>query len=125
MSAGRDHRETGLGPLEAEVMDRIWAAGEPVTVRRLAEQINHGRTKPLAYTTVMTVMSRLAEKGALRRQAQGRGYVYEATAADSAGLAVRGVLRDFGDAAMAQFVEEARSDPKLLERLQRLLAEEP
>ena len=125
MSAGRDHRETGLGPLEAEVMDRIWAAGEPVTVRRLAEQINHGRTKPLAYTTVMTVMTRLADKGALRRRPQGRGYVYEATAADSAGLAVRGVLRDFGDAAMAQFVEEARSDPKLLERLQRLLAEEP
>ena len=76
-----------------------------------------GRTKPLAYTTVMTVMSRLADKGALRRRPQGRSYVYEATAADSAGLAVRGVLRDFGDAAMAQFVEEARSDPKLLERL--------
>ena len=48
-----------------------------------------------------------------------------ATAADSAGLAVRGVLRDFGDAAMAQFVEEAKADPKLLKRLQRLLTEEP
>jgi predicted transcriptional regulator len=125
MSAGRDHRETGLGPLEAEVMERIWATGKPVTVRHLAERINQGRTKPLAYTTVMTVMSRLADKGALRRRPQGRGYAYEATAADSAGLAVRGVLRDFGDAAMAQFVEEARADPRLLKRLQRLLAEEP
>ena len=125
MSAGREHHETGLGPLEAEVMEHIWAAAGPVTVRQLVERINQERGKPLAYTTVMTVMSRLAEKGALRRQAQGRGYVYEATAADSAGLAVRGVLRDFGDAAMAQFVEEARTDPKLLKRLQRLLAEEP
>jgi len=125
MFAGREHRETGLGPLEAEVMERIWGAGEPMTVRQLVERINEGRRKPLAYTTVMTVMSRLAEKGALRRRSQGRGYVYEATAADSAGLAVRGVLRDFGDAAMAQFVEEARSDPELLKRLQRLLAEEP
>jgi len=125
MSAGREHHETGLGPLEAEVMGHVWAAGGPVTVRQLVEQLNQGRAKPLAYTTVMTVMSRLAEKGALRRQAQGRGYAYEATAADSAGLAVRGVLRDFGDAAMAQFVEEARADPKLLKRLQRLLAEEP
>jgi predicted transcriptional regulator len=125
MSAGREHHETGLGPLEGEVMGYIWAAGGPVTVRQLVERVNQRRRKPLAYTTVMTVMSRLAEKGALSRRPQGRGYVYEATAADSAGLAVRGVLRDFGDAAMAQFVEEARSDPELLKRLQRLLAEEP
>jgi len=125
MSAGREHHEAGLGPLEAEVMQHIWTAGAPMSVRQLVEQINHGRERPLAYTTVMTVMSRLAEKGALSRRPEGRGYLYEATAADSAGLAVRGVLRDFGDAAMAQFMEEAKSDPKLLRRLQRLLTEEP
>lgn len=125
MSAGRENRETGLGRLEAEVMGHVWAAGGPVTVRQLVERLNQGRAKPLAYTTVMTVMSRLAEKGALSRRSEGRGYVYEATAADPAGLAVRGVLRDYGEAAMAQFVEEARADPRLLERLQRLLAEEP
>ncbi len=106
-------------------MKQMWAAGEPLSVRQLLERLNEGRAKPLAYTTVMTVMSRLAEKGALARRPEGRGYVYEATADNPAGLAVRGVLRDFGDAAMAQFVEEARADPEMLRRLQRLLADEP
>jgi predicted transcriptional regulator len=124
MKPGRDRHEKGLGPLEAEVMELIWAAGRALSVRELLEEINEGRREPLAYTTVMTVMSRLAEKGALARRRAGRGYVYEATADDLAGLAVRGVLRDFGDAAMAHFVEEARSDPQALKRLRRLLREE-
>ncbi len=123
MAKGREREDTGLGPLEGEVMQRMWAAGTPLSVRDVLDQVNKGRGKPLAYTTVMTVMTRLAEKGALTRQRAGRGYVYEATSDGPAALAVRGVLRDFGDAAMAQFVEEARADPRLLKRLQRLLDE--
>ena len=49
---------------------------------------------------------------------------FDRAALCAAGLAVRGVLRDFGDAAMAHFVDEAKADPKALERLRRLLAEE-
>ncbi len=113
-----------LGPLEADVVRAAWAAGEPVSVRDLLERVNKGRSPQLAYTTVMTVMSRLTEKDVLRRRKQGRGYVYEPVADDPAALAVRGVMRDFGEAAMAQFVEEAKSDPRVLRRLQRLLREE-
>ena len=105
-------------------MAALWTAGEPLTVRQLLADLNRGRREPLAYTTVMTVMNRLAEKGALRRQRRGRGYVYEPTADDAAGLAVQGVVREFGDAAIAQFVDQARADPKLLRRLERLLEEE-
>jgi predicted transcriptional regulator len=124
VARGKKEAEKLLGPLEAEVMERLWKAGEPLTVRQLLEGLNRGRRQQLAYTTVMTVMSRLAEKGALVRRRDGRGYVYEATADDLAGLAVRGVLRDFGDAAMVHFVEEAKSDPEVLERLKRVLDEE-
>jgi predicted transcriptional regulator len=113
-----------LGPLEQRVMAVLWKAGEPLTVRQLLERLNHRRREPLAYTTVMTVMSRLAEKGALRRQRRGRGYAYEPTAADPAGLAVQSVVREFGDAAVAQFVDQARDDPELLRRLERLLEDE-
>jgi predicted transcriptional regulator len=116
--------EKVLGPLEADVMRAVWAAEEPVTVRDLLERVNGRRRKPLAYTTVMTVMSRLADKGVLSRRREGRGYVYLPTAGDAAGIAVRGVIREFGDAAMAQFVEEAKADPEALQRLQRLLGEE-
>jgi predicted transcriptional regulator len=113
-----------LGPLEAEAMAALWRADQPQTVRQLLDRLNQRRRPPLAYTTVMTVLNRLAEKGALRRQRRGRGYVYEPTADDAAGLAVQSVMREFGDAAVAQFVDQARDDPKLLRRLERMLEDE-
>jgi predicted transcriptional regulator len=116
--------EQVLGPLEAEVMRIIWKTDRPTSVRELLGQINEGRKPQLAYTTVMTVMSRLVGKGVLTRRRQGRGYVYEAAVSDPAGIAVRNVMRQFGDEAMAHFVEEARADPETLRRLQRLLGEE-
>ncbi len=110
-----------LGPLEAEVMKVAWAASEPLSVRAMLERLNEGRRPPLAYTTVMTVMARLAEKEILRRTLNGRGYVYEAAVRDAAAIAVRNLVRDFGDAAVAGFAQEARADPKLRARLERLL----
>ena len=113
-----------MGHLETEVVQAVWAAEAPVSVRDVVERLNRRRRDGLAYTTVMTVMTRLAEKGVLTRVREGRSYRYEAAAPDAAGLAVRGVLREHGDAAIAHFVEEARADPEALKRLQRLLAEE-
>ena len=112
-----------LGPLENEVMALVWQASAPLPVRDVLETLNEARTRKnqLAYTTVMTVLSRLAEKGALHRTAAGRGYVYEADAEDEAGMAVNTVLRDYGDAALARLVDAARADPKVMRRLQRLL----
>jgi predicted transcriptional regulator len=114
-----------LGPLEAEVMQVMWAADGRMSVRAVLDRLNDGRDSPLAYTTVMTVMARLAEKDILRRQLDGRGYVYESAVADAAAIAVRSVVRDFGEAAVAQFVDEARADPKLRRRLERLLRDGP
>ncbi len=122
---GRGHEAAKvLGPLEAEAMERIWAADRPLTVRELLDQLNDHRSSPLAYTTVMTVMSRLVDKGALTRERDGRGYRYAAAVDDAAAIAVRDVMRDFGPAAVAHFVEEARADPDTRRRLERLLAEE-
>jgi predicted transcriptional regulator len=110
-----------FGPLENEVMEAVWRAGEPVAVRDVVGKLNEQRVDPLAYTTVMTVMSRLADKEVLSRRKVGRGYLYEANAPDAAGIAVKDVLRAYGDVAVAHFVDEARADPALLRRLQRLL----
>lgn len=120
-----EHAGKVLGPLEADVMRVVWDADAALTVREVMERLNPRRPEPLAYTTVMTVMNRLAEKDVLRRRRDGRGYRYEPTTGDAAGIAVRAVMRDFGDAALAHFVEEARGDPELLGRLERLLREEP
>ena len=124
MSSSSSAPGTRFGPLEAEVMDVVWAAAGPVSVRDVAERLNDGRSEPLAYTTVMTVMSRLAQKHVLERRREGRGYLYEPSAADAAGIAVKNVIRTYGDEAMAHFVEEARADPDVLRRMQRLLGEQ-
>ena len=116
--------EKVLGPLEADVMRTVWRAKAPVSVRDVLETLNRGRRDALAYTTVMTVMSRLAEKEILRRSQQGRAFLYEAAVADAAAIAVRSLVRDFGESAVAQFVDEARADPKLLRRLERLLQQD-
>lgn len=92
-----------------------------MSVREVLDALNAQRPEPLAYTTVMTVMNRLATKGVLARDGARRSYTYEATAADAAGIAVRDVIRKYGDAAVAHFVDEARADPAVLRRLRALL----
>ncbi len=105
-------------------MDAVWKARDPVSVRGVLDALNARRVKPLAYTTAMTVMNRLVAKGALTRSGERRSYVYEATAADAAGIAVRDVIRTYGDAAVAHFLDEARADAEVLRRLQTLIAED-
>lgn len=76
-----------FGELEATVMDRMWNAQEPRSVRDLMEELQQERT--IAYTTVMTVLERLFRKGMLTRVEQNRAYLYTAvhTRADfTAGL---------------------------------------
>lgn len=104
-------------------MEMLWAADGPRSVRHVLETLNDGRRSALAYTTVMTVLSRLAGKGVLVRARAGRGFVYSPVAGDEAGIAVREVVRDYGEAALAHFVEQARADPKLYRRLRRLMGE--
>jgi predicted transcriptional regulator len=64
-----------FGDLEAAIMDAVWAAGAPVRVREVSEQLNRGR--PLAFNTVQTVMENLYRKGWLGRHKDGRAYRYE------------------------------------------------
>src|SRR5438067_955522 len=65
---------THLGPLEAKVMEIAWQQGQ-VSVREMLETLSH--EQELAYTTVMTVMARLATKGLLKRTLKGKTYLYE------------------------------------------------
>ncbi len=114
-----------LGSLEAEVMAVLWQAGTPLSVRETADRLNADRAALLAYTTVMTVLSRLAGKGILARQRSGRGYAYRPVARDTAEIAVRDVLGQFGDAALARFVDQVELDPQLRRRLRRVMRRTP
>jgi predicted transcriptional regulator len=101
--------EKFLGPLETEVMVRLWKR-RSATVRDIVEDL--ARTRELAYTTVMTIMVRLHEKGLLERTREGKTYLYrpshtrdEHRARLSRDLA-RGLVAEFGDAALAAFSAE-------------------
>lgn len=113
-----------LGPLESDVMRVLWTAGSPMTVREVLDRLNEARSTPLAYTTVMTVLSRLSDKEVVARRRVGRGYAYMSAVPDEAAIAVRDLVREFGEGAVAHFVDEARADPRLRRRLERLLGEE-
>ncbi|HUR50558.1 MAG TPA: BlaI/MecI/CopY family transcriptional regulator [Mycobacteriales bacterium] len=63
-----------FGELESTVMDRLWNADAPRSVREVMEELQRERT--IAYTTVMTVLERLFRKGMLTRVEQGRAYLY-------------------------------------------------
>lgn len=111
-----------LGELELDVMRIVWER-ETVTVRDVLAVL--AATRPLAYTTVMTVMSRLADKGLLIVNKQGKTYHYrpaysrEEFEAQAVSQVVQSLITDFGgDLAISQFVEQlSAADPEQLARL--------
>ena len=60
------------GALEQEVLSALAAAGRPLTVAEVLADLGHG----LAYTTVLTALTRLHAKGALQREPSGRAFAY-------------------------------------------------
>lgn len=114
--------EKFLGELQLAVMEVVWK-GQPVSVSDVLTELSQQK-RDLAYTTVMTIMSRLADKGWLISEKQGRAFFYHAAhsreeaEAAAVGEVVRALLEDFGQIAVAQFVKEL--DEIDLERLARL-----
>jgi predicted transcriptional regulator len=114
-----------LGELELDVMRVVWESGS-TTVRDVLEAL--AQTRPLAYTTVMTVMSRLADKGLLVVDKQGKTYHYrpaysrEEFEAQAVGQVVQSLINNFGgEMAISQFVEQlSAADPEQLARLAEL-----
>ncbi|MER6592161.1 BlaI/MecI/CopY family transcriptional regulator [Micromonospora purpureochromogenes] len=102
---------TRLGDLERAVMDVLWdsvpAASDGVTVREVADALD-GRE--LAYTTVMTVLDRLAGKGMVQREREGRAWRYRAAASREAHIAQLMLdALDLGGSRDAALVRFARS----------------
>ena len=108
-----DPRKKGLrkilGDLEVDVMEAIWGRGR-ATVHDVHERLA-AHNRRVAYTTVMTVMSRLAEKGLLKKKKDGAAYVYVPVASKdeftrrTVATVVRELLDEFNAPAMSQFVD--------------------
>jgi predicted transcriptional regulator len=120
--------EDVLGPLEAAVV-RVLAERQEAGVGEVVEALRRAQRKDHAYTTVMTVMWRLYEKGVLTRARRGRQYIYRLAAPEAelvdrlSGQAVDRVLERYGTAALRHFaVRLADLDPATRTRLTTLAA---
>lgn len=115
-----------LGPLERRIMDQLWRSG-PSTVAETRDALNGTSGQQLAYTTVMTILVRLHDKGYVARALEGRHYRYVA-AFDEAALPAAAGRREFrrlierhGAATLAGFAADlAGADDELAVRLRRL-----
>src|SRR5246500_1121217 len=67
-------KPTRLGELERAVMDHLWSSPEPQTVRQVHEALSAERD--LAYTTIMTVLQRLAKKNLVVQHRDDRAHRY-------------------------------------------------
>lgn len=110
-------------------MAEVWRQ-EEATVKQVMDALNRKAKPPRAYTTYMTVMRRLSDKGLLDRTRTGRQDTYvptfsleryqELRAADQ----VRGLVDEFGDVALAHFAKSLQTlDPARRRQLRRLAGE--
>jgi predicted transcriptional regulator len=120
-----------LGELERAAMDVLWDAPEPLSAGDIREALNRdagtgtaGTGKELAVTTVLTVLSRLENKGFVTRDRESRPHVYRASTSRAEHMAelmhaVLGSAPD-RDAVLARFVGSVSASEA--EQLRKLLA---
>jgi predicted transcriptional regulator len=115
-----------LHELEAEVMDAMWRL-EEANVRQVLDDLKARLDKQRAYTTVMTTMVRLYERGLLTRRPRGKGNLYEVTMSREEYLAARAraeaaaLVDTYGDAVLVHFAKHVDAlDPKRRQQLRRI-----
>ena len=115
-----------LHELESEVMEQLWSSGE-APVRSVMEALNARTKADRAYTTYMTVMARLYDKGLLARRRDGKTDYYTPTYERDEYMALRAqaeveeLVAQYGDVALSHFAQQMASlDPARRRALQRL-----
>jgi predicted transcriptional regulator len=114
--AGPPGGRRGFGELEAAILAALQEAGKPLSAGQVRDRLG----AELAYTTVVTILSRLLDKGVLTRHKAGRSYAY-APVADEPGLAARRMTRVLDgesdrEAVLARFVSGLSEDDEVLLR---------
>jgi len=124
-SPAKDGLVKVLGPLETEIMQVVWK-DQPSTVKKVHRAL--AQQRDIAYTTVMTTMSRLADKGVLLRQRDGLAYTYTPALSedDFVTLVVQqvldGLLTDYSETAVDYMIDFlARNNPREFARLRQVI----
>jgi BlaI family penicillinase repressor len=117
-------RKPVLAAQELEIMKIVWSAGAS-TVRGVYESLLERRK--IAYTTVMTTMNILEQKGYLKKTQKDRAYVYQATRPQK--QVIRGMVREFVDRVfngsaeplLLHLVEDRRLSEEDLQEIRRIM----
>lgn len=118
-------KKLGAGELEALVMDVLWSQADAMTPGEVHAALK--RRRVLAYTTVMTILVRLWEKGMIEREREGRAFSYRPVLSRDEWAAAR--MREILDAAgdpkgtLTHFVKAI--DPGAVRQLRKLLERPP
>jgi BlaI family penicillinase repressor len=119
-------RKAVLTAQELEIMKIVWSSGA-CTVRGVYESLLERRK--IAYTTVMTMMNILEQKGYLKKAQKDRAYVYQATRPQK--QVIRGMVREFVDRVfngsaeplLLHLVEDRRLSEEDLQEIRRIMGQ--
>jgi BlaI family transcriptional regulator, penicillinase repressor len=118
-----------LGPVEFELLRILWKSA-PATAGEVLAEYNRRRRRPLAYTTVMTLLSRMVEKEVLSAERERQPFRFAPLIGRDALLKQR--VREFVDVFFegraadlaVRLIEEGPLPDEALRRLEKLLAEQ-
>jgi len=120
-------KNVSLGPLEQEVMSCVWK-NKTCTARDVWENLSKDRE--VAYNTIQTIMTRLVDKGLLKRKLEGKTHIYKPAVRQKNVLlsllnqTMSGFTSQFGEEALIAFIDglddiSAETRQKLIEKLQK------
>ena len=120
-------KNVSLGPLEQEVMNCVWQK-KTCTTRDIVECLNQDRE--IAYNTIQTIMTRLVDKGLLKRTLKGKTHIYQPKQKKKNILQslisqnMKGFMNQFGEDALIAFVDgldkiSNETRQKLIHKLQK------
>jgi BlaI family transcriptional regulator, penicillinase repressor len=114
-------------PAELEVLKILWDRDGPATVREVLEVVNREADPPRAYTSVMSLLNVMTDKGLLHRRPQGRAFSYEAvspreqTLRSLLGETLRRVYSGSASLLVAHLLDQSHPSEDELERIRSLL----
>ena len=115
-------------PGELEVLKVLWDLG-PATVREVMEVLNREAVRERAYTSVMSLLNVMTEKGLLTRKPKGRAFVYAPavergdTLGDMVGALLGRVFEGSASSLVAHLLEQSDPDDEELAAIRRAIAE--
>lgn len=121
---------SSLGPLEARVIEIMWSLGGWLSVSDVMAQMDTPKgEKPLAYSTVKTIMQNLADKRHLKKKSAGRANAFKTAVSREefertlVGDVVRPLLQNQRNPLLAHIADELASNDESYAEFERILAE--